>query len=274
MHRGDHFRTAFARLGELRSALRSDLPVLALTATSTKGTFDCIVKRLTMENVQLIGLSPNQDNIFLSVNSSVSLENFIRPIAEGIKKEGTVYAKSLIYCRSYNDCNLVFDQLEHQLGPLITSPPHFPKIFKYRMVDLFTRGSTEVAKEYILKDFIKADTHLRVIVATSAFGMGIDCNDIRQMFHWGPPHTIEEYIQEVGRGGRDKEQCYATLAYTKPRECALPDEVIAYGTNTSIYRRQLLYKSLLFYKESELACLCMCCDICSVVCECISCNSM
>lgn len=89
------------------------------------------------------------------------------------------------------------------------------------MVDLFTRGSTEAAKENILKEFIKADTHLRVIVATTAFGMGIDCNDIRQIFHWGPPHTIEEYVQEIGRGGRDTRQCYATLAYHKPRGCVL-----------------------------------------------------
>lgn len=86
----------------------------------------------------------------------------------------------------------MFDQLEHALGPHVTFPAGYPKIRKYRMIDLYTRGSTDKAKENVLQEFVKLNTHLRIIVAMTAFGMGIDCQDITQIVHWGPPHTMEE----------------------------------------------------------------------------------
>ena len=66
------------------------------------------------------------------------------------------------------------------------------------MITLYTRASSDKAKEEILQEFVKCDTSLRIIVATTAFGMGIDCPDIAQVIHWGPLHTIEEYVQESG----------------------------------------------------------------------------
>ena len=211
-YRGEKFRTAFARLGELRSALPSSvrIPVLAVTATSTKSTYNRIVKSLLMEKVCIVGLSPNRDNIFYGVIPTVSLSEFFNPIAEQLKEKGKSYPKTLIFCRSYNDCNVVYDQLQHALGHYITFPAGYPKILKYRMITLYTRASSDKAKEEILQEFVKCDTSLRIIVATTAFGMGIDCPDIAQVIHWGPLHTIEEYVQESGRGGRNLEKCYAT----------------------------------------------------------------
>lgn len=248
-----------------------DLPVLAVTATCTKSTKDRIVRSLNMEKICVIGLSPNRDNIFLSVISTSTLSDLIRPIAADLRIQNIKFRKTLIFCRTYNDCNIMFDELERALGPYITYPPSYPKIRKYRIIDLYTRGSTNKAKEEILQDFVKSDTHIRLIVATTAFGMGIDCADIKHVIHWGPPHTVEEYVQEAGRAGRNEEQCCATLVYNKPRG-AISAEMKLYGQNTTICRRELLYKYFLFHTGTQLNPLCLCCDVCSLVCNCPSCK--
>ena len=272
-YRGDKFRVAFSRLGEIRSSLASDVPVLAVTATATRSTFDCIVNKLAMENVFISGLSPNRDNVFLSVIANVSLPKFASSIAEALKLQGISYPKSLIFCRSYNDCNAVYDHLETALGPYITHPRGYPNIRKYRVIELYTRGSTNKAKEIILEEFVKVDTNIRVIVATSAFGMGIDCPNIINVYHWEPPHTIEEYVQESGRAGRNSQQCYATLIYNSPRG-HISSEMELYGKNTTTCRRLLLYKDFLFHTHTTVSPLCKCCDICVSICECDDCKSV
>ena len=87
-NRGDKFRTAFLQLGELQSLMHTNIPVLAVTATSTKSTLDCIVQRLGMENVRIVGMSPNRDNIHLSVVQNVTLFEFMQPIVGVLKDKG------------------------------------------------------------------------------------------------------------------------------------------------------------------------------------------
>ena len=69
----------------------------------------------------------------------------------------------------------------------ITDPIGFPDIAKFRLVDMFTACSTPS----ILKSFSSTNSRLRVVVATVAFGMGIDCSDVRYIYHWSPPSDIE-----------------------------------------------------------------------------------
>lgn len=66
-------------------------------------------------------------------------------------------------------------------------------------------------KEEVLKLFSECNGKLRLIIATTAFGMGIDCPDIRRIIHWGTPATLEEYVQETRRSGRDGEPATATF---------------------------------------------------------------
>ena len=75
---------------------------------------------------------------------------------------------------------------------------------------MFTRITDEEVKEQIIKSF-GSNSHLRTVCATVAFGMGIDCSDVRQVIHLGAPNDIESYIQETGRGGRDDRLSLGTL---------------------------------------------------------------
>ena len=74
----------------------------------------------------------------------------------------------------------------------------------------FTACSSPNTKAKIIESFIDPKGTVRVVIATVAFGMGLDTPNVRQVVHWGPPEDLELYVQETGRGGRDGAQTTAT----------------------------------------------------------------
>ena len=72
-------------------------------------------------------------------------------------------------------------------------------------------------KDHIVSNFANLDGKLRVVIANIAFGMGIDCTNIMSIVHWGPSETVEDYVHEVGRAGRDGQPTCALLFHT-PRD--------------------------------------------------------
>jgi len=71
------------------------------------------------------------------------------------------------------------------------------------LVDVFTSVSTNEMCEVLLKEICKPNTVLRLLIATTAFGLGVDCPDIERVISYGLPKTLEELVQEAGQGGRD-----------------------------------------------------------------------
>ena len=74
---------------------------------------------------------------------------------------------------------------------------------QFRMLDMYTACMHPTVKETILQSLLDSNGTLRIIVATIAFGMGLDCPNIRRVIHWGPSGDIESYLQETGRAGHD-----------------------------------------------------------------------
>ena len=101
---------------------------------------------------------------------------------------------------------------------------------------MFTRVQTVEKKEQVIQDFKKIDGHLQLLIATSAFGMVIDCPDIRRVIHWGLPSTVEEYVQEAGRCGRDGAPSEAVLFEAKGPSHA-DDRILEYVSETTGCRR-------------------------------------
>ena len=81
---------------------------------------------------------------------------------------------------------------------------------KYRLVDMYTSCTDSEVKEQI-DSFTKSDGILRIVCSTIAFGMGVDCPNVRLVIHLGPPDDTESYIQETGRAGRDEKHAEALL---------------------------------------------------------------
>jgi len=83
-------------------------------------------------------------------------------------------------------------------------------------VTMYSRATTAKMKEKIISAFTEQHRHvLRIVIATTAFSMGLDCPDVHQIVHWGPTSNIEHYIQEIGRVGQDEIASKAILMYNK-----------------------------------------------------------
>ena len=114
---------------------------------------------------------------------------------------------------------------------------------------MYTRASSPENKDQVLYNFTDTKGKLRLVIATSAFGLGVDCPDIRVVYHWGPPATVE-YMQESGRAGRDGLQSKSILLYGKPGQFVTQD-MKEYSTNNEICRRKLLNRKFLFNNDEK-----------------------
>ena len=124
--------------------------------------------------------------------------------------------------------------LKRELGNSFTEPPSHPNLSQFRMIDMFTSVLTTEKKDQVLQSFSEIDGVLRLVIATTAFGMGIDCPNIRRILHWGMPNNLEEYVQETGRSGRDGEHSTAILYEGAPGKHA-STQVKQYVSNSILH---------------------------------------
>ena len=271
---GDQFRTTFAKIGNLRSLIPKEVNILALTATATTETYYVVTQRLAMSDTSLVALAPNRDNITYEILPKVNdVDQLITSLGTELVTKRVLFPRTVVYVRSYSDCSGIYMQLKRYMGSAFTEPEGSPNVTGFRLIDMFSRVMTNEKKDEVLQSFSKTDSVLRLVVATTAFGMGIDCPNIRRIIHWGLPSTLEEYVQETGRAGRDGESSVATLYAGKGGKHASA-KVRSYVSNTDKCRRRLLFQEFLLYAESSIKVIgCKCCDVCQQSCTCETCNT-
>lgn len=188
---GHDFRPAFL---EIRTALKQlkNPPVLALTATATPEVVEDIKRQLERPEMQIVNSGIFRPNlVFEVVHTTNDLEK--REHLANILRE--VEGSKIVYCATVKAVEEVFDFLE-KAG--ISAEKYHGKLSskrRHETQDRFMSGEIET------------------IVATNAFGMGIDKADIRAVVHWQIPGSLEAYYQEAGRGGRDGEPARCVLLY-------------------------------------------------------------
>ena len=149
-----------------------------------------------MNNANLIGLSSVRYNIKYVVESYIELNNLCSLLSTELLEHRANTSKTVLFCRTLHKCADVYVGIKKLLGANITEPPGLPvNILKFRLVDIFTAGSKAEMREAVIAEFCHTDTKLRLIIATCAFGLGIDCTDIARIIHLGPPNTLEELVQ-------------------------------------------------------------------------------
>ena len=260
--RGTTFREALLKVGEVRSILPQKTPVMALTATATRSLQFELIDIVGMISPSLLVLPPCKPNLTYKVLSYTSLKDNFTSLCEGLKRERKQYPRTIIYCQQLKDCANIYLFLQDALGPEFTEPPGAPSLTQYRLVDMFTSCTDDDVKEKIISMFT-IPSCLRVICATVAFGMGINCPDVRSVIHFGPPEDLESYIQETGRGGRDGLPAQAVLLVNKKLLRHVNKEMRLYCESRNECRRNLLFRSMEGY-DSDVHKVPPneCCDIC------------
>jgi ATP-dependent DNA helicase RecQ len=258
------------QLGEVRSLLPKGVKVLAMTATATKSLRVKVSDVIGLANPLVIAVSPCKSNIIYAVSKFVSICETFTPILEKLRIERTALPRIIVYCRRYDDCSKLYKFFKRKLGDYFTEPVDAPDLSKFRLVEMFTGCTDEVVKSQIVTSFC-SDSSLRIVVATIAFGMGINCPDVRQVIHLGAPEDRESYIQETGRGGRDGEPSLALLL-TDSRNHHCNKDMKEYRENSTTCRRDKLFEDTDNYTHLDLGTSCMCCDICAGNCICGECD--
>ncbi|CRG95803.1 ATP-dependent DNA helicase, putative [Plasmodium gallinaceum] len=206
---GHDFRPSYRKLNELRSILK-EIPIMCLTATCTKNVQSDILKNLNFDlnNCLIKRSSVNKKNLYYSVKTKTNLYDDLKyildiPVKKSLERTKKFidnskicpYNSTLIYVNSKKECESIHDFLKDK--GLLVSMYH---------ADLSNEEKKD-AHEKFLKD------EIQIIVATVAFGMGIDKPDIRRIIHYGFARSLEAYVQQVGRAGRDNSNAEAILFF-------------------------------------------------------------
>lgn len=214
-------------------------------------------------------------NIFYSVEEkSLSLEENFKFLLEELKTKRSEMEKVIIFCNTLRDCSDLYLYFKSVLRQEMTDPVGYPLITQFKLVEMFTACNSQKVKSDILKEFASDNSRLRLVIASVAFGMGLDCKNVSRIFHWGPPSGCEMYIQETGRAGRNGERAFATLYYSKRyiSHSFIEPDIIEYCKNNYSCRRETLFKDFGYSLEKTTVIGCTCCDVCMVVCECSKCK--
>jgi ATP-dependent DNA helicase RecQ len=195
---GHDFRPDYLRLGEFIDAIGRPR-VIALTATAASPVQTDIVERLGLRDVKVIAHGFDRPNIDLSVLRYVTADESGRRVREAVLSTA---GPGIVYCATRRATQELATELA--TSGLRTAAYH--------------AGLSSASRESAHQEFLSGA--LDVIVATTAFGMGIDKPDVRYVFHAQVPASLDSYYQEIGRAGRDGEPATAVLFY-RPEDLAL-----------------------------------------------------
>ena len=107
-------------------------------------------------------------------------------MSSGLLSLRSSFPKTLIFCHTIAECASMYQCIRRTAGKHFTEPPGYPDYHQFRLADMYIRASSEEMKKKVLASFMTAGSKLRIVMATTAFSMGVDCPDIQNIVHYGP----------------------------------------------------------------------------------------
>jgi ATP-dependent DNA helicase RecQ len=198
---GYDFRPSYLKIASIRDLISDKVPFLALTASATPPVIDDIIQKLEFREKNVLKTSFERKNISYLVRRTEDKGTYLVKTLHKVKGSGIVYVRSR--------------KISKEIAELLVS--------NGISADFYHAGLPVELREK--KQIAWTTGETRVIVATNAFGMGIDKADVRFVVHWDIPEAIEEYFQETGRAGRDNKPAFAVLLYSPSDKTRLEDSL-------------------------------------------------
>ena len=246
---GFNFRKDYRELTFFKELL-PEVPILALTATATKVVGKDICKVLGFKNTEPIKTSFDRPNLYMEVRKKSKINDKITDTNTGkicvIKSESEKITHDII--------PIIKKHANKSIIIYCISKKETVKISKILKAHNITCSYYHAARDADKKtkvhhDFLK--NKINVIVATIAFGMGINKPDVRVVIHYGCPKNIEGYYQEIGRAGRDGKKSYC-YAFYSPQDFFVQRGFIENGNNSAYKKTQLeLLEKMQRYMETK-----------------------
>ena len=263
----DVFRKWFRYVGELRS-FHPKATVLALSATCTLRIQKRVMTVLNLHksSTKIIMRSPNRSNIkLLAYKMKGTVEEALHWIVNSLQTMGKNFPRTIIYGNSISDVSKIYTLIRNEISD------------GNRLVDMYHSQTPEDSKQEIVDSLSQSASQKRVIVATSALGMGVDMSGFHSVILYGPPREFVDLVQAIGRVGRDNTPACALILYNsmhlRKTDIAMKELCI----NDSKCRRVALMEQFLSHdllgdiiaNESGKH---TCCDICTHKCRCSECE--
>ena len=198
---GYDFRPSYLKIASLRDYISEKVPFLALTASATPQVIEDIMKKLAFREKNVLRTSFDRKNISYLVRKVEEKGTYLIKTLQKTKGSGIVYVRSRKRCKEVAEL-LVANGIS---------------------ADFYHAGLTDELRDKKQASWTIGET--RVIIATNAFGMGIDKSEVRFVIHWDIPDSIESYFQESGRAGRDDKPAFAVLLYSPADKARLIDSI-------------------------------------------------
>ncbi len=249
---GHDFRPEYTQLRVFRNSL-PEVPFMALTATADKSARQDIEEQLGLKESKLFISSFDRKNFSIEVRGQVPKKKKLQEISQFVERRRG--ESGIVYCLSRKNTE--------EVAAYLSEEGH--------SVEFYHAGMKPEERERIQTEFINDDT--KIIVATIAFGMGIDKSNVRWVIHYNLPKNLEGYYQEIGRAGRDGLPS-ETILYYNMRDFVLYSQFADDGANSSMQKEKLnrmlqfaeakscRRKILLSYFGEHLVSNCGNCDVC------------
>ena len=221
---------------------------------------------LTTYSIEKPPLRSNISFRFVYVHKEQPLETVFAFLVHELKAKGIDADKCITFCQTIKQCSLIYRMFHVALGSI-----NFLKDssdYENCLVQMFHAGSPDSVKTHVVKEMTKFNSHLRLLICTIAFGIGINCKGVYRSIHFGPSTTVDNLVQETGRLGRDGKQCFCYVLFNGllMAHCDIKiKELVETECCRTKFIRQLFPGDAHDSNQSG----CLCCDWCSKKCTCL-----